>query len=100
MRAIIAASILLLTACTSSPKVIKPSMDVEEIRVVTGTVVQIELPLEERVRSVAVGSPKITATADSNVVSISAAPDASGETNLILRTASGRSFQYRVVVDR
>jgi len=100
MRAVLAFAVLLLAACSSSPKVIEPSADAEEIRVATGTVVQVELPSDERVRSVAIGNPKISATSEGNVVSISASPDASGETNMILRTTSGRSYQYRVVVDR
>lgn len=99
-RTVIAAAIFLLAACSSSPKVIQPSSTSEEIRVVTGTVVQVELPSDQRVRSVAVGNPKITATPDGNVVSISAAPEAVGETNMILRTTSGQSYQYRIVVDK
>ena len=100
MRAVLALAVLVLAACSSAPRVITTSADAEEIRIVLGTAVQVELPADERVRSVAIGNPKITAKSEGNVVSISAAADAVGETNMILRTASGRTFQYRLVVEK
>ena len=98
------AMLLDVTACSSpEPKVIQATSDSPVIRLAVGMATEIEVPADNRVKSVAVGNPSmVTATNSADVVNLIYSGQI-GETNLIIRCSDSdghiKVYQYRIVVE-
>src|ERR1700681_4370041 len=96
---------LALVACSfssDSPRIVRASADMPEVRLTEGMATQIELPSSGRVQSVTTGNPAlVVAERTDNVVNL-VPKEGSGETNLIIRSIDEdgdvKVYQYRVIV--
>ncbi len=100
---LVAAS-LILSACASpdAPRIVQPTVNMPEVRLVSGMATQVELPDSNRVQSLVTGNPDLVVAQEANGV-VSLMPKAGiGETNLIIRSVDedgrGKVYQYRVIV--
>ncbi|MDR3424785.1 MAG: hypothetical protein P4M13_06875 [Alphaproteobacteria bacterium] len=102
--AVLVACLSLAACAASQPRVVQASAGSPDIAMTVGLATQIEMPDQNRVVSVIVGSPSMVSAEEAgDVVNLTAKGDA-GETNLIIRARDEdgkvKIYQYHITVQK